>query len=117
MKENYKTYRVNLRYDTDQRIIDYIEQNKDTTGVTPIIREALENLIKWRSLMAVLKMQHTSLYTQKNNFKRGLDNELNSWYILIKQGARRSATPPERGWANATDDNVSCIYIHDNDNR
>lgn len=46
MRENYKTYRVNLRYDTDQEIINYMEQRKDLEGVTPIIREALENYIK-----------------------------------------------------------------------
>lgn len=45
MKDNYKTYRVNLRYDTDQDIIDYIESRKNLEGVTPIIREALANLI------------------------------------------------------------------------
>lgn len=46
MKANYKTYRVNLRYDCDQPIIDYIEERKTQDGVTPVIREALENLIK-----------------------------------------------------------------------
>lgn len=46
MQNNYKTYRVNLRYDTDQEIINYMEQHKDLEGVTPIIREALENYIK-----------------------------------------------------------------------
>ncbi len=45
LKDNYKTYRVNLRYDTDQDIIDYIEARKTLDGVTPIIREALENLM------------------------------------------------------------------------
>lgn len=40
---NYKTYRVNLRYDTDQHLIDYMEAHKDAVGVTPIIREALED--------------------------------------------------------------------------
>lgn len=46
MANNYKTYRVNLRYDTDQNLIDYMESHKESDGVTPIIREALENLIK-----------------------------------------------------------------------
>ncbi len=46
MRDNYKTYRVNLRYDADQTIIDYIERRKGQDGVTPIIREALEKLIK-----------------------------------------------------------------------
>ena len=45
MKANYKTYRVNLRFDTDQQIIDYIERHKERDGVTPIIRDALESLI------------------------------------------------------------------------
>lgn len=45
MKANYKTYRVNLRFDTDQQIIDYIELHKEHDGVTPIIRDALESLI------------------------------------------------------------------------
>lgn len=44
LKENYKSYRVNLRYDTDQAIIDYMEQHKSSEGVTPIIREAPEAL-------------------------------------------------------------------------
>lgn len=46
MANNYKTYRVNLRYDTDQDLIDYMEKHKQAEGVTPIIREALENLIR-----------------------------------------------------------------------
>lgn len=46
MANNYKTYRVNLRYDTDQELIDYMEKRKESDGVTPIIREALEALIK-----------------------------------------------------------------------
>ena len=46
MANNYKTYRVNLRYDTDQDLIDYMEKYKQTEGVTPIIRKALEDLIK-----------------------------------------------------------------------
>lgn len=46
MANNYKTYRVNLRYDTDQDLIDYMEKHKQAEGVTPIIREALVNLIR-----------------------------------------------------------------------
>ena len=46
MKANYKKYQISLRYDTDQRLIDFIESRKDLDGVTPIIREALENYIK-----------------------------------------------------------------------
>ncbi len=40
---NYKTYRVNLRYDTDQDLIDYMETHKGAEGVTPIIRAALND--------------------------------------------------------------------------
>lgn len=46
MANNYKTYRVNLRYDTDQDLIDYMEAHKQNEGVTPIIRDALEAFIK-----------------------------------------------------------------------
>lgn len=43
---NYKTYRVNLRYDSDQHLIDYMEAHKGAEGVTPIIRAALEDFTK-----------------------------------------------------------------------
>lgn len=46
LHENYKTYRVNLQYDTDSKIIDFMELHKGAEGVTPIIREALELYIK-----------------------------------------------------------------------
>ena len=46
LHENYKTYRVNLRYDTASKIIDFMELHKGAEGVTPIIREALELYIK-----------------------------------------------------------------------
>lgn len=46
MKANYQRYLINLRYDTDQDLIDYIEQKKDEgMGVTDIIREALEKIV------------------------------------------------------------------------
>ena len=43
---NYKRYQVNLRYDTDQDIIAYIEANKERFGTTEIFRAAMEALIK-----------------------------------------------------------------------
>ena len=45
-QRNYKRYEVNLRYDTDQEIIDYIEANKERFGTTEIFRAAMEALIK-----------------------------------------------------------------------
>ena len=46
MDANYKSYRVNLRYDNDQELIDYMEQHKEQFGTTEIFRAALELLIK-----------------------------------------------------------------------
>ena len=46
MGANYKSYRVTLRYDNDQDLIDYIEQHKEQFGTTEIFRVALELLIK-----------------------------------------------------------------------
>ena len=37
----YKRYTVSLRYDTDQEIIDFIEDNKEKLGMTVIFRDAL----------------------------------------------------------------------------
>ena len=47
-KRNYHKYAISLRYDTDQELIDYIEECKDTEGrgTTGIIREALRMYIK-----------------------------------------------------------------------
>ena len=42
---NYKRITVNLRYDTDQEIIAYIEANKERFGTTEIFRAAMEMLI------------------------------------------------------------------------
>lgn len=42
----YKRYQINLRYDTDQPIIDYMEEHKDERGTTPIVRDALAEYIK-----------------------------------------------------------------------
>ena len=49
IKENYKIYRVSLRYDTDKELIDFIEQAKqknDGFGVTDIFREALNEYMQ-----------------------------------------------------------------------
>lgn len=46
MAKNYSRYVISLRYDTDQRLIDFIEENKDTVGTTQIIREALEEYVR-----------------------------------------------------------------------
>ena len=45
-QRNYKQYNVNLKLDTDQEIIDYIEANKERFGTTEIFRAAMEMLIK-----------------------------------------------------------------------
>lgn len=43
IKANYKSYHVNLRYDRDQQLIDYIESHiTDGEGVTDVIRKALK---------------------------------------------------------------------------
>lgn len=38
----YKRFMVRFRYDTDQKLIDFLEANKDSIGVTQIFREAME---------------------------------------------------------------------------
>ena len=44
--ENYQRYMFRLRNDTDQDLIDYIEEKKDEgMGITEIIREALEQIV------------------------------------------------------------------------
>lgn len=45
-QRNYKRYEVNFRLDTDQDIIDYIENHKERFGTTEIFRAAMELLIK-----------------------------------------------------------------------
>lgn len=45
-KANYRQYTVNLRYDEDQDLIDYIEQYKEQFGTTEIFRQALQQLIE-----------------------------------------------------------------------
>ena len=45
-KRNYKRYITNLRYDTDQELIDFVEANKEKMGTTNIFRDALEMYVK-----------------------------------------------------------------------
>ena len=47
-KRNYHKYVISLRFDTDQELIDYIEEHKDAEGkgTTGIIREALRMYIE-----------------------------------------------------------------------
>ena len=46
MDKAYHKYAAYFRYDTDQHLIDFLEDNKDTIGVTQIFREALEMYMK-----------------------------------------------------------------------
>ncbi len=42
---NYKTYRINLRYDVDRELIEFVEKYKadhDDKGVTDIFRAGVE---------------------------------------------------------------------------
>lgn len=41
----YAKYLVRLRHDTDWKLIDYLERNKERLGTTNIFREALEDYI------------------------------------------------------------------------
>ena len=45
IKANYRQYTVNLRYDNDQDLIDYIEPQKEPLGTTGIFRVGLQLLI------------------------------------------------------------------------
>lgn len=46
LKANYQRYNINLRFDTDRDLIDYIEQKKDEgMNTTEIFREALEKIV------------------------------------------------------------------------
>lgn len=45
-RKTYKNYAVRLRFDTDQDLIDYVEDNKDRIGMTQIFREAMELYVK-----------------------------------------------------------------------
>lgn len=46
MKNNYKKYVISLRFDTDGKLIDYVESRKEKDGTTNIFREALDALIE-----------------------------------------------------------------------
>jgi hypothetical protein len=49
MSENYKTYKISLRYDTDQELIDFVERFKaknDGMGVSDIFRAGVEVLME-----------------------------------------------------------------------
>lgn len=41
-KKTYKAYQVNLRYDSDQKLIDFVDNNREKYGTTNIFRDALE---------------------------------------------------------------------------
>jgi len=46
---NYKKYQINLRYDTDQELIDFVERFKaqnDGMGVSDIFRAGVETLME-----------------------------------------------------------------------
>ena len=47
ISSNYKRYGISLRYDTDKKLIDYLEahRNEDSKGTTDIIRDALTKYI------------------------------------------------------------------------
>lgn len=42
----YAKYLVRLRHDTDKRLIDYLEKNKERLGTSNIFRDALEEYIR-----------------------------------------------------------------------
>lgn len=46
MEKAYHSYSVYLRYDTDQRLIDFMEEHKEKLGTTNIFRDALELYIE-----------------------------------------------------------------------
>ena len=46
IKKAYHPYHVNLRYDTDQDLIDFMEEHKEKYGTTNIFRDALEMYVK-----------------------------------------------------------------------
>lgn len=46
---NYKTYQINLRYDVDQDLIDFVERYKakhDGQGVSDIFRAGIEAMME-----------------------------------------------------------------------
>lgn len=44
--KNYKQITIQLRYDTDADILDFIEEHKAEYGVTPLFRDAMKQMIK-----------------------------------------------------------------------
>lgn len=44
--KNYKQITIQLRYDTDADILDFIEEHKAEYGVTPFFRDAMKQMIK-----------------------------------------------------------------------
>lgn len=44
--KTYAKYMIRFRQDTDRKLIDYLEKNKERLGTTNIFREALEEYIK-----------------------------------------------------------------------
>lgn len=45
-QKTYKAFQVNLRYDTDKDLIDFMEKHRDKYGTTNIFRDALEMYVK-----------------------------------------------------------------------
>lgn len=46
LDKTYQPFTVNFRYDTDQKLIDFIEENKEKYGTTPLFRDAIELLME-----------------------------------------------------------------------
>jgi predicted CoA-binding protein len=44
-KKTYKFIPVRFRYDTDQRLLEFLDDYKDQIGMTQIFREALDQYI------------------------------------------------------------------------
>lgn len=44
--KNYKQITIQLRYDTDADILDFIEEHKAEHGVTPLFRDAMKQMIE-----------------------------------------------------------------------
>lgn len=43
--KTYRRYVIHFRYDTDHRLIDYLEKNKGRLGTSNIFRDALKEYI------------------------------------------------------------------------
>jgi hypothetical protein len=44
MRQNYKRYQVQLRYDTDAELISFIDSHKEKHGTTELFRMGIEKL-------------------------------------------------------------------------